>query len=345
MGRTSACAQGQSGCCGLHALAVDHDYVDPSWGRVRRHRAAQPMSADRAHPAVSVGAQGLLFALAGYALLPFGDALVKSATTLWPATAIAALRFFFGALGLAVILFMREGRAGFSIPHAKTHWIRAFALAFGSVSFFIGVTQMPLGDATAIGFVMPMITAILSAVFLGEKVGRAIWLASLLAFIGVLIILRPNVADVGLAALFPLGAALGMAVLILLNRKVAGNASVLAMQFITAAFATPILTGFALIGHASGLPAFAIDWPEASVVLRCALVAMSASLAHALIFIATTRASAATVAPMTYAQLLVALVLSAVFFGDWPDLTSLGGSALIIIAGLYLWRNARPSLS
>jgi drug/metabolite transporter (DMT)-like permease len=302
------------------------------------------MSQFKNNPAVSVGGQGLLFALAGYALLPFGDAMVKSATTLWPATAIAALRFFFGAVGLGVILLMQEGRGGFSIPHAKTHWIRAFALAFGSVSFFIGVTQMPLGDATAIGFVMPMITAILSAIFLGEKVGRAVWLASLIAFIGVLIILRPNVADFGFAALFPLGAALGMAVLILLNRKVAGSASVLAMQFITAVFATPILIGFALIGHVSGLPAFVIDWPEASVVLRCALVAMSASLAHALIFIATTRASAATVAPMTYAQLLVALVLSAVFFGDWPDLTSLGGSALIIIAGLYLWRNARPSL-
>jgi drug/metabolite transporter (DMT)-like permease len=57
---------------------------------------------------------------------------------------------------------------------------------------------------------------------------------------------------------------------------------------------------------------------------------------------ATTRASAATIAPMTYVQLIIAITIGAIIFGDMPDLASLGGSALIVGAGLFLWRSATP---
>lgn len=286
-------------------------------------------------------AQALLFALGGYMLLSMGDAVIKSTTPLWPAPAIAALRYSFGAAGLGAILYLREGRRAFAIGNSALHWARALAVAFSSVCFFIGITLIPLGDATAISFVMPMMTAFLSAIFLNERVTKATWMASIAAFAGVLIILRPNLLDAGPAALFPLGAALGMAFLILLNRKAAGSASVLAMQFVIALYATPILISFAFIGHWSGIASMQVGWPDWSVILRCAIVAVSASTAHALIFMATTRASAATIAPMTYAQLLVAMTISTVIFDHPPDMTSLGGSALIVGAGLYLWRSAQ----
>lgn len=287
-------------------------------------------------------AQGLLFALGGYMFLSMGDAIVKSMVPLWPAPAIAALRYLFGAVGLAVILLVKEGRVGFLIANPLLHWGRALAVAFSSVCFFIGVKLMPLGDATAITFVGPMLTALLSAVFLGERATRATLVASIVAFAGVLIVLRPNVAEAGLAALLPLGSALGMSALILLNRKAAGTASVLALQFSIAALATPILIGFAIAGDSSGIPGFEVHWPATSVIIKCAIVAVSASCAHALIFLATTRASAATIAPMTYVQLIVAMTIGAIVFGDFPDVTSLVGSALIVGAGLFLWRSASP---
>lgn len=294
------------------------------------------------HDHVQASAQGLLFALGGYILLSMGDAVVKSMVPLWPATAIAALRYLIGAGGLGVILFLKEGKAGFRLANPLLHWGRAFAVSMSAVCFFIGVKLMPLGDATAITFIGPMLTALLSALFLGEKTTRTTMLASLVAFAGVLIVLRPNVAEVGLAALFPIGAALGMSVLILLNRKAAGTASVLALQFSVAAMATPILVVAAVIGDHSGILSMEVHWPHWSVILRCAVVAVSASCAHALIFMATTRASAATIAPMTYVQLIVAMTIGAFVFGDLPDLTSIVGSALIVGAGLYLWRSATP---
>lgn len=291
----------------------------------------------------SAQAQGLIYALMGYMLLSMGDAIVKSMATLWPGTAIAALRYGFGALGLGGLLLVREGRDAFRVGLAAVHWARALAVSFSAVCFFLGVRFMPLGDATAIAFVMPMVTALLSALFLKERVTRVTIIASVVAFAGVLVVLRPNLMDIGLAALLPLGSALGMACLILLNRKVAGTASILAMQFIIALYATPILILFALMGHLSGIDAMQVGWPSGPVIVRCAIVAVSASFAHGFIFMATTRASAATIAPMTYAQLLVAMTISTFVFDHPPDLTSLGGSALIVGAGLYLWRNAQPA--
>lgn len=300
------------------------------------------MSSDGKHNHAQSSAQGLLFALGGYMLLSMGDAIVKSMVPLWPATAIAALRYLLGAGGLGVLLYLKEGKAGFALSNPLLHWGRALAVSMSAVCFFISVKLMPLGDATAITFIGPMLTALLSALFLGEKATRATILASLVAFAGVLIVLRPNVAEVGLAALFPIGAALGMSILILLNRRAAGSASVLALQFSVAALATPLLIGAAFAGDVSGIPSMAVHWPHWSVLLRCAIVAVSASGAHALIFLATTRASAATIAPMTYVQLIVAMTIGALVFGDLPDLTSLVGSALIVGSGLYLWRSATP---
>lgn len=294
-------------------------------------------------PPSSAIVQGLVFALAGYVLLSIGDAVVKTMTPHWPAPAIAALRYLLGTIGLGVILWVREGPAAFRMGHYALHGGRALAVSFSAICFFIGITLIPLADATAMTFVMPMLTSWLAAIFLKERVSRPVWIASLLAFAGVMMILRPNLLGAGLAAVLPLGAALGMAILILLNAKVAGRASVLAMQFIVAALATPLLILAAMLGHVSGVPSLQVTMPDWSVVARCAFVAVSASTAHTLIFLATTRASAATIAPMTYAQLLVAMIISTFVFDYPPDQTSLAGSALIVGAGLYLWRKARPS--
>ena len=77
------------------------------------------------------------------------------------------------------------------------------------------------------------------------------------------------------------------------------------------------------------------------MVLKCLAVALFATVGHSLIFAAVERATAATVAPMTYVQLLVAAGLGWAWFGDAPDAATFGGAALIIAGGLWLWRAQR----
>jgi drug/metabolite transporter (DMT)-like permease len=283
----------------------------------------------------------LLIALGGFCSLSVGDGVVKSMAGEWPAPAVSALRYVFGAAGLALYVGWRHGRAGFVLPRPWLQAGRGAAVSLATLCFFIGVMAMPLADATAIQFTSPILTALLAPLVLGERTRPATWAATLLAFAGVLVVLRPNLLEIGLPALFPLGAAFGMSWLMMFNRMSAGDAPVMVMQFLLAAFAAPLLVAAAATLHATGLAE--IGLPSPLTVLKCIGVAVFATTGHALIFAAVARASASTVAPMTYVQLLVAAGLGWLWFGDAPDAATFGGAALIIGGGLLLWRAQRVS--
>ena len=289
--------------------------------------------------------QGILLGLAGFALLAATDAVVKSMAGEWPGTAVSALRFVLGAIGLGTVLAIREGQRGFIPPRWGIQVKRGLALGLASLCFFLALFAMPQAEATAIQFANPMLTALVSAWLLHERPTRATLIATVVAFVGVLIVLRPNVQVLGLAALLPLGAAVGMAFLLTFNRMSAGETSALAAQFFGALFATPVLIVATLIGHASGAPALQVDWPSVSVVARCAIAAAAASLAHGLIYIATVRASSATIAPTVYVQIIVAIISGYLVFGDVPDGWSLFGTSIIIGAGLWLWARPRGEMA
>ena len=285
--------------------------------------------------------RALLYALAGFALLAFGDAVVKTATNAWPASAIAALRYSIGTIGLAVLVAATHGRAGFVAPLPWLQLARGLAVGTATLCFFLSIAFMPLADATAIIFTGPLWTAALSALLLRERPSRAMLVSTLIALAGTLVVLRPNVAALGLAGLLPLGSAISMSFLFILNRRVAGLAPVFTMQLLVAAAATPMLIAFAWGAHAFGPPTLEVTAPTPSVVLRCALVALTATTGHWFIFRATEMAAASNVAPMTYVQILVAIAAGWLLFGDRPDAVMLAGVALIVAGGLWYWRAGR----
>ena len=291
---------------------------------------------------------GLLYALGGFSLLSLGDAAIKTIAGAWPGTAVALTRYSIGAAILGILLWRREGRAGFHIGPWRWHLLRGIAVGMATVAFFSALFVMPLAEATTITFTSPMLTVLLAAPILGERIRPIAIVAMLLAFAGVVIVLRPSFAELGLAALLPLVSALGMSLLMIGNRVVAGSGSALAMQFWVALLALPVLAVAAWAGHWSGLAQYRVGVPDWSILARCALVACTASTAHWLIFRATERTGAARVAPMTYVQMIVALALGALVFGDLPDAIALVGAAVIIAGGLLLWWSGRvpePSMT
>ncbi|MDM7956190.1 DMT family transporter [Blastomonas sp.] len=286
-------------------------------------------------------AAGMAYALAGFALLSGGDGMIKSASGEWPGMAVAALRFTIGAIGLGVVLLLVEGPKGFRFPRPRVQLARGFFLAAATLTFFTSIFMMPLATAVSIQFMAPLLTAVISSILYREQLSRGRWLATLVAFVGVIIVLRPSFADLGVAALLPLAAAFGMSGLMMTNARAAGSGSVLLMQFLVAAIAAPILVLAAAIGHVSGYPPLRVGWPSNHVILVCTVVAVSASFAHMLIYTATVRGSAAVVAPMVYVQILVAIGIGVVFYSDYPDLVALAGTGIIIASGIYLLRDGR----
>ena len=281
---------------------------------------------------------GLILALLGFSSLAVGDGIVKSMAGAWPGTAVSALRFVFGAAGLGLAVAIRYGKAGFVLPRPWLQLGRGLSIALASICFFMGVMAMPLADATTIQFTSPMLTILLSALFLRERTPKAAMGAIALAFAGVLVVLRPNLLTLGLTAFYPLVAALGMASLMIFNRKAGGAAPILVMQFLIAAVATPFLLAAAWALHLTGRPEFVVPAPDAAIVVKCLLVALTGTLGHFLIYAATMRASASLVSPMTYVQLLLATAIGWFWFRDAPDAITYAGAALIIAGGLWLWR-------
>lgn len=284
---------------------------------------------------------GLLYALAGFCTLSIGDAIIKGMAGEWPAPAMAATRYIAGTVLLAVLLARHEGVPALRLPSDSLQWVRGVAIGLSAVGMFLAVWLMPLAEATTIAFTQPMITAVLASVLLGERARASTWIATLIAFAGVFLVLRPNFSTVGWGVLFPLMGATGMAVTIIANRKVSGRASVLAMQYYMSVTAMLFLIVATTGAHLTGIESFRMHWPDWTVVARCAFIGLTATLAQWLIFMGTVKAGAGTVAPMTYGQLLMAGVLGAVFFGDRPDLATLAGAAIIIGAGLFLWWRGR----
>ncbi|ASK86923.1 DMT family transporter [Sphingorhabdus sp. SMR4y] len=289
----------------------------------------------------AAAAGGITLALLAFAGFPLGDALIKSMAGDWPAPAVAALRFSIGALALALILFLREGRRGFQVSRPWLHVARGFALFVVTISFFSAIYIMPLADAVAISFVNPILTALFSGWFLKEKMPPRTWFATIIAFAGVLIMLRPNVAAFGWVAILPLIAAFAMSTMLILNRMVSTQRSIFAAQFYIAFWAAIFLILAALLGHWL-IPVMAVPGPpDWDVILRCLLVALTATGCHFLLFMATVRTTAAAIAPIVYIQLLVATAISVFVFGDPIDRTAMLGGLLIIFSGLLLWRSSR----
>lgn len=280
-------------------------------------------------------------ALVGFAILSVGDAVIKTMAGEWSPLAVGALRFTFGAAGLSALLVVKQGTGAFRPARPWLQLARGLCLAIASLLFFCAIFVMPLAEATAVAFLSPLLTALLSGPLLGEQVRPQVWIASLIAFAGVALILQPNVAELGWVGLLPLASASFFSLMMIANRAAAGEGSALSMQVYVAIVAAPVIALAAWAGHHSGADILRVDLPDASVVARCALVAITASSAHFLIYLGTTRAGAATIAPMTYVQLLVASAMGWLVFGDRPGLATLAGAGVIIAAGLYLWRSGR----
>lgn len=283
--------------------------------------------------------KGVALAVLGFAILSSGDAVVKSMAGAWPAFAVAALRFTFGALALSLLLLRFEGPRAFVPQRPWLQVARGVCLAISSTCFFSAIYLMPLAEAMAIGFLSPVLTQVLAGVLLGERVRRAVWGASAVSLIGVAIILRPNLMVLGAAAFLPLVSAFFFALTMVANRASAGQGSALSMQVFIAGVCAPLLILVALGAKLSGLPALDFGWPSWDIVARCAVVAFTASTAHWLAYVGTMKAGAAQVAPAIYVQMLVAVLMGWWWFGDRPDVYTFAGGALIIGAGLYLWRD------
>lgn len=270
------------------------------------------------------------------------NAIVKHLTQELPVLEVAWGRYVFHLLfalvyaavaakfatspGPSPISWLRRWRNALRSRRPGLQFLRSLLMLATTLLFFFALFYIDLATATAIAFVEPMVITILSFLILKELVGVRRWTAVVIGFIGVLVVIRPGFGMAHPAMLVPVLSASTGACYNVLTRVVArydGNATSL---FYSA------LVG--CLGLTCALP-FIWQAPSWDQWLLLAALGISGGFAHTLVIRAFSFASASIIAPFIYLQLLWAMAIGFLWFGNLPVLTTWIGAGIIIATGIY----------
>ena len=194
-------------------------------------------------------------------------------------------------------------------------------------SLFIGLTYLPLAEATAIGFVAPLFITILSFPILKEKVGIHRWIAILIGFTGVIIIIRPGGEFWQFVSIMPLLGAIFFALFQIFTRLLSGTEKT---------FTTLFYTGLGGLGWSSLIVPFVWVVPSQIHIIVFLATGILGALAHLCMINAFDYAQASLLAPYNYTKLIWVTIFGYLIFEDIPSLEMWIGSGVIVSAGLYV---------
>lgn len=207
--------------------------------------------------------------------------------------------------------------------------VRALLLV-GVTGFAMAAFQrLPLAETTALLFVTPLIVALLAGPFLGEKLGRLHWGASIFGFLGALLIARPGGVFGLPGILLVLAAASCYAIYQIQTRQLSPTENTLTMLFYTA-----------LVGTVSMTLAAPLYWggpmPDPLQALMIASLGIYGGSGHFMLIKAFRYAPATVLSPLLYVQLIWAALLGWLVYDHWPDGLTLAGIAIIAASSIAL---------
>ena len=218
------------------------------------------------------------------------------------------------------------------IPHIKAanfrlYFSRSLSSIFGMSAFFYSISIIPLTDAIALTFAVPLITTLLAATFLREKVGRHRWAALIVGFIGVIIIMRPGHNNFQYASLFVLVATIAWSISNILIKKLSHTDHPRAMVFIMMLIMTPVT-----------LPGALYVWqpPHMSEILWLVLLGLFTNEAQFCMNKAYKNSEMSMVMPFDFSRLIFTTVFAYLFFAEIIDAWTLLGSLIIFSSSVYV---------
>ena len=226
---------------------------------------------------------------------------------------------------------------GFKSLRTQRFAAHAMRMAIGVVAMllnFLMVTLLPLAEATAIGFSVPIFATLLAAVVLREQTGRWRWGAIVVGFLGVLVIIQPGSGHISTyGGLVSLGAVISTACATIAIRHLGATEAVATTVFWFG------LTSLVPLGLA--MP-FVAQPHDAATFAGIAALSLAGGIAQLTLTGALRLAPVSLVMPMDYSALLWASLLGLALFGQAPSHWTWLGAPIVIAAGLViLWREQR----
>jgi len=264
------------------------------------------------------------------------DMLIKGAAKNVSIGFVLALFGIGGTVIFTLLTWRRRETVFHSTILSRPILLRAVCEVTGRLAFALAITLSALSSASAILQATPLIAMIGAAIFFNEKIGVTRWLAALVGFTGVLMIIRPGVDSFEAASLFALVATLGFAGRDLATRAAPGVLS--NVQLGVYGFFVLIPTGIAMHFYNPGN--IDID-VTASLQITGAII--FGVTAYNALTIAMRSGDVSVVSPFRYTRLLFAMLIGILVFGEAPDKATVMGSALIVLSGIYILMHHRKT--
>ncbi len=278
---------------------------------------------------------GILFMVVSLACFVINDALIKALGDSMPLWQAIFVRAAFCSIWIVIALQVAGVRV-----QPREH-VRLPVLARGLIdcvatfTYLLSLMHMPLGDAIAINMASPLMVTALAVLVLRERVDRLRWMAILVGFGGVLLLVQPSADGLNLYGLLCLFATLMHSIRDLVTRRIAPGVPSLVITLVTS------LTVMVV----SGLFCLGAEWQPLD--LRSTVLLASAALfltgGYFFVIRSTRIGELSVVAPFRYSGLPIGLVLGWIVWDELPNLTGWTGIALLIGAGLYLLYREREA--
>ena len=236
------------------------------------------------------------------------------------------LMFYRSALGLPLILvFAAFGKGGlrqFRTRRIGLHIARNLSHLVGQFGWFFALAVIPLAQLFALEFTTPLWVTALAPLLLGESLTRMRLAAMALGFMGVLVVLRPGLADVSLGSIIMLIGAVGFAGSLMATKRMTVTEKPLTIIFYMTLIQTPVGLLLAIND---------LHWPTPVTGLWLILVAILGFTAHFCIIRAFSLADAIVVAPMDFLRLPIIAAVGVLIYGEALELWVFVGGALVLV--------------
>ena len=271
--------------------------------------------------------RGALLSLAAFALYALSDITIKFLGADYSTIQIV---FFAGIAGVPLIalqMMFERGPVTLRPVMPRLTAVRMVVVVFNSVFVSYAFANLPLSQAYAIFFLMPLFICVLAVPMLGERIDTARGLAVLVGLAGVVVVLRPGMLDLTLAHLSALvGATIGAFYYIIIRKTGSVESMAVIMLYPTLAQIAAMAVLLPFVYRPMPMEHLGLTW----------LMAIEGFAGSLCIVWAYRNAPAVVVAPMQYVQIIVATLFGTLYFGEPMDALTVLGIAIIIAAGLYI---------
>ncbi len=270
---------------------------------------------------------GVLYGIASVACFAMMDASVKW-LDMFPVGQVLFSRFFFGLIPILMLVPRSEFKTFYKTSRPKLHAFRAITGTLAIIALFIALREIPLADVVSLTFGGPIFVTLGSIFFLSEKVGVKRWLAVLIGFFGMLLIVKPAYEELNLYYIFPIIFCIFFACVALSIRSLSSTEP----NYRIALY-------FSLLSMIVGLLTLPFGWvmPNKFELLLLIFTGLIGSVANILLTVSLRYAEASLVTPTKYLNLVFAILLGYFIWSEIPKLLTLVGAGLIIISSMIIF--------